>query len=143
MNKQVFAVYGDPKGKGRPRFFKGHAYTDKSTAEYEAKVKHMWSFSKHERLGKVPTAVLIDAYFRVPTSLSKAKRAELFGKQYLKKPDGDNIAKIILDALNGLAYEDDSQIATLCVTKKYVNNDDEEPRVVVTILGGGEDERSE
>lgn len=136
MDKQVFTVYGDPRGKGRPRFFGNHVYTDKVTTEYEGRVKRMWKSEQFFRLDKIPTTVIIDAYFRVPVSLSKTKRAELFGSPYLKKPDTDNIAKIVLDALNGLAYEDDAQIETLCITKRYVKNDEEEPRVVVTILGG-------
>ena len=36
-----------------------------------------------------------------------------------KKPDIDNIAKIILDALNKLAFKDDNQITKLEIEKKY------------------------
>lgn len=36
-----------------------------------------------------------------------------------KKPDSDNIIKIILDALNGIAYHDDSQICSIHFEKKY------------------------
>ncbi|XZN30187.1 RusA family crossover junction endodeoxyribonuclease [Clostridium perfringens] len=36
-----------------------------------------------------------------------------------KKPDVDNIAKIILDSLNGVAYKDDSQIVDLRIIKSY------------------------
>ena len=37
----------------------------------------------------------------------------------MKKPDADNIAKAILDSLNGLAYKDDNQIVDLSVKKEY------------------------
>ena len=47
----------------------------------------------------------------------------------IKKPDCDNIAKIILDALNGIAFHDDSQIVTLEVFKYY----SERPKVYVDI----------
>ena len=46
-----------------------------------------------------------------------------------KKPDADNIAKAILDALNGLAFYDDAQVVYLQVSKRYSN----EPRAVVFI----------
>ena len=138
MNRQVFTVYGEPKGKARPRF-RGHAYTDRRTEEYEARVRLMWRRGSYEKLKRIPTAIVIDAYFSVPKSLPKKRRAEMFGSLCLKRPDADNIAKIILDALNKLAYEDDAQISTLCVTKRYVRSDDEEPRVTVTILGGRHD----
>lgn len=140
MNHKVkfkFTVFGDPRGKGRPRFFKGHAYTDKATTEYEERVRRIWNNEQFYCLPKIPTTVIIDAYFKVPASLSKKKRDELFGMPYLKKPDADNIGKIILDALsNGLAYVDDAQIDAVCVTKRYVKTDDEEPRVEITVVGG-------
>lgn len=46
-----------------------------------------------------------------------------------KKPDSDNIAKVVADALNGIAYDDDAQIADLTVIKRYT----EDPCVKVTI----------
>ena len=46
-----------------------------------------------------------------------------------KKPDCDNIAKVILDALNGIAYHDDSQVVELVVHKHYA----ETTRVNVTL----------
>ena len=36
-----------------------------------------------------------------------------------KKPDFDNIQKIICDALNGVAYHDDSQIVKADIEKVY------------------------
>ena len=41
-----------------------------------------------------------------------------------KKPDNDNIAKIILDALNGVAYQDDKQVVSLQVEKYYTEADE-------------------
>ncbi|WXL80106.1 RusA family crossover junction endodeoxyribonuclease [Clostridium perfringens] len=41
-----------------------------------------------------------------------------------KKPDADNIGKIILDSLNGIAYKDDSQIIELSVIKSYTEDDE-------------------
>ena len=41
-----------------------------------------------------------------------------------KKPDADNIAKIILDSLNGVAYKDDSQIVDIRIIKKYTEDEE-------------------
>ena len=38
---------------------------------------------------------------------------------YTKKIDADNLAKSILDALNGVAYTDDAQVGLLLVYKAY------------------------
>ena len=48
---------------------------------------------------------------------------------HTKKPDCDNIAKSILDALNNVAYYDDSQICKLSVEKYY----GEVPKVIVSL----------
>ena len=42
-----------------------------------------------------------------------------------KKPDADNIAKVICDALNKVAYGDDTQICSLKVDKRYTRADEE------------------
>lgn len=46
-----------------------------------------------------------------------------------KKPDADNIAKIICDSLNNVAYRDDTQVIELTVIKRYAK----EPKVKVMI----------
>ena len=141
--RHKFIVYGNPRGKARPRFFKNHAYTDAATTEYEGRVRRMWKSENFYKLPKQPTKVIIDAFFRVPVSLPKKRREALFNTPHLKKPDGDNIAKIILDALNTVAWADDSQISTLYVRKMYVGSEDEQPRVEVTIIGEGESENDD
>lgn len=44
-------------------------------------------------------------------------------KPYLHKPDCDNIIKIILDALNGIAFKDDNQVSELQIEKRYGQED--------------------
>lgn len=48
---------------------------------------------------------------------------------YDKKPDCDNLAKSVLDALNGIAYNDDSQITSLHVVKEYGT----QPKVILQL----------
>ena len=146
---QTIIVYGVPRGKGRPRFsFKsGHAYTDAATTEYEGKVLKAWKCENNFTFtDKAPISVFIKAYFPVPVSYSKKKRAALFDTPFMGKPDADNIAKIILDALSAkrdlqskwAAWKDDAQIDVLVVTKRYVSSDAELPRVEVEVTGGEE-----
>lgn len=76
----------------------------------------------------------IVAVYPVPSSYSKRKTVSALAGDLLpaKKPDADNIAKIVADALNGLAYEDDAQITQLTVLKRY----SDEPCVRVEIDSG-------
>lgn len=68
-----------------------------------------------------PLEVQITAIYEPPKSTSKREKARMLSGELLptKKPDADNIAKVVLDALNGVAYRDDSQIVRLMVKKEY------------------------
>lgn len=126
-----FVIPGDPVGKGRPIFAtrgKYHfAYTPERTKIYEQKVKDCFGDNV---LTSGPIAVKIEAIYKVPASASKKKKAELLKSYPVKKPDLDNVVKIVLDALNTIAYKDDSQIVMISAVRKYGN----EPQVIVEII---------
>ena len=123
-------IPGKPRGKGRPRLGKNCTYTDSKTREYEGLVK--WTFK--QKYGnvkpvaeKVPVAVFIIAYYKQLKGFTKAEKAAVIDGTLLPtvKPDGDNIAKIILDSLNKLAFNDDNQVVKLVVEKRYAICDDD------------------
>lgn len=125
---KFFLIPGEPTGKGRPRFTKsGYAYTPERTASYEQAVRQAYKaeFPGEEPIpAGVPVAVKIMAGYGIPKSTSKVKTGRMLAGEIrpTKKPDADNVAKAICDALNGLAYHDDSQITMLCVSKHYTEN---------------------
>jgi len=116
-----FNIKAPITGKGRPRFTKiGHTYTPAKTKEYENIVKASFLQSKQHKLHGYVHAQITVEYPLLKSMSKKVKEDCLNGTQMPdKKPDLDNIAKIILDALNGLAYEDDKQIISLHIEKKY------------------------
>ena len=124
-----FIVNGKPTGKGRPRLSRWGVYTPNKTVAYENLVKFSYLQATDDKLVNCAIKIEIWAYFEPPRSISKKKYNELIGKAYTKKPDIDNIGKAILDALNGIAYEDDNQIAELVIHKIY----DEKARAVIDI----------
>lgn len=113
----TFFVDGAPKGKGRPRFSRGRAYTPKDTVEYEKRIAQSYDGDMHTS----PIFVDIRAFFSIPKSYTKKQKKAIKNGDLTptKKPDCDNIGKVVLDALNGIAYEDDKQVIDLRVTKKY------------------------
>ena len=124
MDCRIFTVPGAPQGKGRPRFTRnGHAYTPDKTRSYEDAVRYYYQAQCHyDPFPKdMPLVVTIEAIFGIPKSDSiKKRQAKLCGlMRPTKKVDADNIAKIICDSLNGIAYHDDSQVTTLHVIKGY------------------------
>ena len=119
-----FTIIGKPRGKGRPRFTRqGYAYTDEKTREYEKLVKISYLNCKDRETYDEPIKIEIWANFVPIKGISKKRYAELIGRPYDKKPDIDNIAKIILDGLNGIAYKDDNQVVELVVHKTYAQQD--------------------
>ena len=124
-----FTIYGKPKGKDRPRFGQGRTYTAPATKEYEDRVKFEYARQCRNRRFEGNVKVDIVAYTEPQKALPKKKREELIGQYYPSKPDCDNIEKIVLDALNGVAYEDDKQVVSLTCQKFYA----EQSRVVVDI----------
>lgn len=133
-----FVVPGPVVGKQRPKFstVNGHAiaYTPGKTASYENLVRlaYMQAYPNRKPYDKgVQLYMTINAHFQIPKAASK-KKAEAMRNKDIRpttKPDADNIAKIVCDALNKVAFYDDSQIVVLKVRKVYADN----PLVAVTI----------
>lgn len=128
-----FTVPGMPRGKGRPRFA-GHAYTDSRTREYEALVQACYRREAGAYDFPGPVEVSIAAVIPIAKGDSRRTRNDkLTGRmQPTRKPDVDNIAKAVMDALNGLAWQDDKQVVRLSVCKRY----GEEARTIVCVDDG-------
>jgi len=98
-------ILGEPVSKARPRVCKGFTYTPVKTVNYETLIKELFIISKQEKLSDKMLEAVIKCYFKIPKSATKGK---LLAMQHnvtrpTKRPDTDNLAKICLDALNGLA----------------------------------------
>lgn len=131
-----FTVEGTAVPKQRPRISRGRAYTPKRTKDYEECVLNEFRSSYrgfYPAFGKdVPVRICITVSQEIPKSWSKKKRAQAESGEIVplsRNGDVDNIAKSILDALNGFAYEDDCQVTTLIITKQYGVNPCAEVRV--------------
>lgn len=113
----TFTVSGHPQGKGRARAFvrAGHVahYTPEKTRSYESMIR---GAAMDAMAGRAPLSGPVEIDLRIevaiPASWSKRKRAEAEAGALwpAKKPDLSNVQKAVEDALNGVAYGDDSQI---------------------------------
>ena len=138
MASVILNIPGKPIGKGRPKFSRRGAYvqtyTPEKTVAYENLVQLAWIQAGHEKLNGC-LKVRIDACFKIPSSVSKKKHEEMRWQYYPHKADADNIAKSILDALNGIAFDDDAQVVELSVTKRYSPCDVEAAVVILEEIG--------
>ena len=131
----IFKIDGEPMGKQRPKFSTAsgfiRTYTPAKTMHYEEWVKLCYKQANGFYFDEQPLMIRVEAFFEIPQSFSKKKKQQAFDGKLVptKKPDADNILKIICDSLNGVAYKDDKQIVSATVKKYYSNK----PCVVVTI----------
>lgn len=124
--KVNFVIQGKVQAKQRPRFNSKlkRTYTPERTINYENWVKTCYLEKyKDKELMEKPLRVTIKAYFEIPKSTSKKRKQQMMDNEILPmvKPDTDNIAKGVLDSLNGIAYKDDKQVIELIVNKFYNN----------------------
>lgn len=115
-----FTIPGEPTGKGRPRVTKWGTHTPEKTVLYENLVKLCYQ----EQCGKYtekPLIAVLSVYYSIPKSTPKKYIKPMLNGEIrpCKKPDIDNICKIIFDALNGIAYKDDTQIVEVRASKWY------------------------
>ena len=132
----MYTVYGEPVGKGRPRFVRRgnftQTYTPAKTKSYEDEIRMMAKAAMGStELLEAPVTVAIYIRVGIPTSFSKQKRKDALAGiiRPTKKPDIDNIAKCFLDAMNEIVYLDDKQVVNLHITKVYA----ETPAVEVMV----------
>jgi Holliday junction resolvase RusA-like endonuclease len=119
----AFVVAGHPVPKGRPRSAGGRWYTPKSTAEYERRVK-----------GAAWAALVLAGFARYGSAWPKGARFRLelmIVPGNARRFDLDNVAKAVCDALNGIAWDDDSQVWTLVIRRGEI--DRTSPRVEVKV----------
>ena len=136
-----FTVPGAPVGKGRPiitsRGGRPHGFTPAKTRAYERSVAAAYQ-AKYSCVPPMTGAleVKIEAFMPIPESWKKDEKAQALAEIKLPtvKPDADNIIKVICDALNGLAYQDDKQI----IGSRFVKRYGAMPRVDVEIWSEGE-----
>lgn len=147
MQTLAFSLSGEPRGKGRPRATTRGGrfptvYTDAKTRKYEASVRKV---AEAAMAGRAPLEgpLSLSLRFRlpIPKSETKAHKAAMASGETAptKKPDWDNAAKAMCDAMNGVVYVDDCQIVRAFVTKIFAAQPGVDVRVeAFAPQGGGE-----
>ena len=116
-----FKIRGIPVPKGRPRFYRGArfvgTYTPKKTRNWESIVRGQAVSHRPPVLWEGP--LVMQLVFLMPRPKSLPKKIT----RHIKKPDVDNLAKSIKDALQGIIYKSDSQIFALILNKQYTTDE--------------------
>jgi Holliday junction resolvase RusA-like endonuclease len=108
-----FSYYGHVRGQARPRFSKFGVYKVKADKEYEAALGRAYIDAGGQSFGNKPVQVFVDIQRALPKSTPKYIKSQVD----VQKFDLDNMLKSVLDALNGLAWEDDKQVVRITAQK--------------------------
>jgi Holliday junction resolvase RusA-like endonuclease len=133
MRSVTFTIDGRPvpwkrqRTKGKQRF--------PAEGQKKAKLRVIEAFyegAERYDLIRIDNALAVSmrvhAVFKLPQRIPKGDPRRM-GSPHTFTPDADNLGKLVKDALNGIAYKDDSQVSDLRVTKQWSDHD----RTTVTL----------
>ncbi|MCC0681076.1 RusA family crossover junction endodeoxyribonuclease [Clostridioides sp. ES-S-0005-03] len=127
-----FTIDGEPIGKERPRMntYAKRTYTPNKTKDYENLIKWLYQ-SKVKYYFEGYIKMTLRCYYSIAKSNSKKVKEQKRNNALRpsKKPDIDNVVKIVADALNEIAYKDDTQIVEVVASKYY----SDKPRIEVVL----------
>jgi len=122
-------IPGNPIPRARPRINKFRTY-DPQYKEMKA-IKSIIQSQVKEKIEGAVTAEF-KFFLPIPKSTSKKKRAMMLANEvkHVKKPDTSNFLKFYEDAMNDIAYHDDSAIWDVKATKVY--SDDPRTEIILS-----------
>ena len=143
MEKRLeITIEPSPKERPRATVVGGHAriYTPNTTATYEKRIRDAWIKANGDTPMEGQLLAKIYYGFRIPKSTPKKNIPGMLAR-YVRptvKPDLDNLDKAVMDALNKVAYKDDSQIVAKVSKKHYA----EVPHVTIIIAEYRKEEKA-
>lgn len=115
----------EPRGQGRARYSSRggmvRAYTPPATRQAQEEIRHLWALAGSPEVPSDVFGLTLLASFKRPAShLTKSGELSAAGKRVrLPRPDVDNIVKLVLDALQGHAFANDSGCARVHASKGW------------------------
>lgn len=127
MPEIAFTVPGHPTAWARARTGKGRFFKSKAQEQASASAQSAFTLAApnwHPWEG--PVHLALTCHFLAPKDFWE-------GCECTKRPDLDNLCKLVGDALNGVAYRDDSQIVAALIQKRF-SRESERTDVRLTFL---------
>lgn len=136
---RTYEYLGIPKAQGRPRAARMgkfvRVYEAKEDTANKSNIRAQIVNQNPEYHDGTPVSVTILTYFPRPKShYRKVGLSATAPKKHTQKPDAENVAKAVLDALTGVCWRDDAQVCSLTVSKVWT---DKEPMTLITVAEAG------
>ena len=126
------------RGYKRPRFGRGRTYNNPENEQLKRDVRIAFLQACKERYGEfryAPQGTEVTVRIRCYKPMPRRHPKRVKGMPFVVKPDADNVAKGVLDGLNGVAWHDDSQVTDLVVEKCTRESDTTEATYVDVAFG--------
>ena len=127
----VFEVSGIPVPQKQTRFTRSGIAYNPSSGDIQ---KVQWQVRPNAPTEPLtgPVEMHITFYLPMPQSASRRVKIQMLNEIILptKKPDFDNLAYLVTNALKGIVYKDDAQITDCTIRKRY----SDKPRTVIKII---------
>ncbi len=134
MQTVTFCVYGKVRGQGRPRFTgknrrkgKKQAYEKPEDTAYKKAIAKAYREAANGIIFHGEVSVSVYVFRKMPKAYKGNAEPDIY------RPDVDNIAKAVLDALSGVAYDDDKQVTRLAIIKEQREKQREREHIRVYI----------
>lgn len=121
----TFTIPGRPRTKNARKAFvvggKARVVESKRTRKNESDVRVLAAQHAPDKPFSGPVCLKVVFCFVPPKSTPKWKREAMLEArhQHVKRPDIENMVKLVNDALQGVFYHDDSQVMELEAAKEY------------------------
>lgn len=131
---QTIVIHGQPIAKKRPRFARRGNFVTTYNPQETEEGRMLWEI-RQQYTGE-PTTKPVYLFLRfemeIPKSASKKRQAEMESHliEHTKRPDLDNLAKMVKDVCNNVLWRDDSQITRMEAVKMYSLN----PKTVIEFM---------
>lgn len=126
----MFTIHTPPVPQKQTQFGKGRCYDPSK----QAKESIQWQIRPYAPKEPItgPVSLYLTFLLPIPKSTSKLIRRQMIEGKILPimRPDFDNLAYLITNAMNQLIYKDDSQVVDAKIMKRY----GEEPQTIVKIV---------
>lgn len=120
-------IFGEVFSQQRPRFVRAPRNVIVYDPQKGEKDRYRWQIKSQFRNNPLltPVSLHIKFFLPIPKATSQIRKKEMIADihHHQKKPDIDNLAKFVLDCMNGIVFKDDSQIYKLFLEKSYAEKE--------------------
>ena len=126
----LFEIHMIPRPQRQTQLGKGMWFDPSKNVKYQIR----WQIGPHAPKEPLqgPLHVFITFYLPIPKKARGNLRQQMINAVALpiRRPDIDNLAYLVTNAMKELVYEDDAQIVDLTLSKRY----GEDPRTVIKVV---------